>query len=191
MAFAHCSGLTAINVDAANPAYSSTNGIVFTKNQTTLVAYPGGKTGSYVIPNSVTTIGEAAFEGCDGLTSVTIPNSVTTIDNEAFDRCISLTGDLIIPNSVTSLGKWAFCDCTGLTSVIIGNSVITIGQEAFYRCSGLTSVTNLRATPQDISYYGAFSGVNIGTCTLRVPASAVNAYKSAAVWRDFGNIVGI
>ena len=92
-----------------------------------------------VIPNSVTTIGNYAFNGCTGLTSVTIPNSVTSIGNCAFDGCKGLTS-LTIPNSVTTIGNSAFWGCTGLTSLTIPNSVWTIGNWAFDGCTGLTSV---------------------------------------------------
>ncbi len=93
-----------------------------------------------VIPNSVTSIGDRAFLGCSGLTSVTIPNSVTSIEQNAFRDCSGLTS-VTIPNSVTSIDRYAFSGCSGLTSVTIGNSVTSIGGGAFYECSGLTSVT--------------------------------------------------
>ena len=66
-------------MDALNSVYSSVDGVLFNKSQTTLIQYPGGKAGSYTIPNSVTSIGDYAFSGCTSLTSVTIPNSVTSI----------------------------------------------------------------------------------------------------------------
>ena len=78
-AFSGCTSLTAITVDALNSVYSSVDGVLFNKSQTTLIQYPGGKAGSYTIPNSVTSIGDGAFSGCTSLTSVTIPNSVTSI----------------------------------------------------------------------------------------------------------------
>jgi hypothetical protein len=130
--------LTSIHVDFANTHYSSENGVLFNKDKTTLVAYPGGKTGSYVIPNSITTIDNYAFYSCRNLTSVTIPNSV-----------------------------------------------ITIGDRAFASCIGLVIVTNLSATPQNISS-DVFDNVNV-SCMLKVPASAVDAYKAASVWREFGD----
>ena len=89
---------------------------------------------------SVTSIGNRAFHGCSGLTSVTIPNSVTSIGEYAFYYCSGLTS-VTIPNSVTSIGYNAFADCSGLTSVTIPNSVTSIGSSAFSSCSGLTSVT--------------------------------------------------
>jgi hypothetical protein len=92
------------------------------------------------IPSSVTSIGNSAFSGCRGLTSVTIPSSVTSIGNSAFSGCRGLTS-VTIPSSVTSIGVWAFYGCSGLTSVTIPSSVTSIGNSAFFACSGLTSVT--------------------------------------------------
>ena len=94
---------------------------------------------SIKIPNSVTSIGDYAFFGCSGLTSIKIPNSVTSIGNEAFVSCSGLAS-IEIPNSVTSIGDKAFWDCTGLASATIGNSVTSIGTWAFHNCGGLTSI---------------------------------------------------
>ena len=92
------------------------------------------------IPNSVVSVGQYAFSGCSGMTSITIPNSVTSIGSYAFRWCSGLTS-ITIPNSVTSIGEYVFYNCSGLTSVTIPNSVTFIGLCAFAYCSGLTSVT--------------------------------------------------
>jgi hypothetical protein len=91
-AFALCTSLTTITVNALNPAYSSAAGVLFNLNQTTLIQYPiGNAATSYTISNSVTSIGDAAFANCASLTSVTIPASVTSIGEYAFDDCPNLT----------------------------------------------------------------------------------------------------
>ena len=95
---------------------------------------------NYIIPNSVTSIGDDAFSGCESLQSVTIPNSVTSIGDEAFSRCTSLQC-VTIPNSVKSIGIGAFSGCESLQSVTIPNSVTSIGDGAFSRCESLQSIT--------------------------------------------------
>ena len=111
--------------------------VLFNKSKTALIAYKAKET-NYTIPNSVTTIGEGAFSGCDSLTSINIPNSVTTIGEDAFSDCISLTS-ISIPNSVKMIGKDAFAFCDSLTFINIPNSVTTIGDRAFLGCIDLPS----------------------------------------------------
>ena len=136
-AFLDCTGLTSINVASENNYYSGNNGVLFNKKKTELIKYPARKSQtSYTIPNSVTRIGDSAFEDCTGLTSITIPNSVTSIGYVAFEDCTGLTS-ITIPNSVTSIEGKTFFGCTGLTSITIPNSVTRIGDGAFYGCTSL------------------------------------------------------
>ena len=112
--------------------------VLFNKNKTTLIAYRAKET-NYTIPNSVTTIGNWAFVGCNSLTSINIPNSVITIGESAFMDCDSLIS-INIPNSVTTIENWAFAGCDSLTSINVPNSVTTIGEGAFVGCNSLTSI---------------------------------------------------
>ena len=122
---------------------------------------------SLTIPSSVTSIGNKAFYGCSGLTSLTIPSSVTSIGNKAFYGCSGLTS-LTIPSSVTSIGNKAFHGCCGLTSLVIPSGVTSIGDEAFYGCSGLTNLT----IPSSVTRIGwsAFEGCS-GLTSLTIPSS--------------------
>ena len=95
---------------------------------------------NYIIPNSVTSIGDYAFYNCKSLQSITIPNSVTSIGDEAFSCCTSLRS-ITIPNSVISIGDYAFSSCESLQSVTIPNSVTKIGDYAFSWCKSLQSIT--------------------------------------------------
>ena len=106
---------------------------------------------SVTIPDSVTEIGGAAFYFCTSLTSVTIPDSVTSIGKEAFYFCTSLTS-ITIPDSVTEIGECAFT-YTSLTSVTIPNSIISIGEFAFENCALLTSVT----IPDSVTEIGEYA----------------------------------
>jgi autotransporter-associated beta strand protein len=162
-ALSGCTKMVAITVDAGNSAYSSVDGVLCNKSQSMLIKCPGGKAGSYAIPNSVTSIADSAFASCWSLTSVTMSNNVISIAGSAFydctnltsatisssltiiadfvfGRCSSLTG-VTIPNSVTRIGNYAFRDCGKLTSVILGTSVTSIGVVAFFNCTSLTSIT--------------------------------------------------
>lgn len=94
--------------------------------------------GIFVIPNSVTTIGNSAFYNCSKLTSVTLGNSVTSIDDSAFSYCTRLTS-VTIPDSVTSIGYEAFEDCKSLKVITLPDSITKIGNYAFEDCTSLTS----------------------------------------------------
>ena len=136
-AFECCWSLTSIVVDKNNKYYDSRgdcNAIILKKNNTLIKGCSNTN-----IPDSVTSIGDLAFECCNALTSIHIPDSVTSIGNWAFWGCKSLTS-IHIPDSVTNIEEYAFYHCTSLTSVHIPDSVTTIRKMAFWECTSLTSV---------------------------------------------------
>ena len=146
----------------APKAEAATYGIytyeVSSDNKVTITDCKESASGAITIPSEidgkpVTSIGNGAFWGCTGLTSITIPNSVTSIGGEAFRGCTGLTS-ITIPNSVTSIGDWAFWSCTSLTSITIPNSVTSIGR-AFEACTSLTSIN----VASDNNYYSGNNGV--------------------------------
>jgi hypothetical protein len=139
MPFYNCTSLAAITVDTLNSAFSSVDGVLFDKSQTTLIKYPNGKAGGYTIPMSVNSIGVSAFFGCRSLASITIPDSVTSIGNIAFYNCTSLN-NVTLGNSVASIGEGAFNNCINLIGITIPSSVTSIGNQAFEHCTSLTGV---------------------------------------------------
>ena len=139
-AFEGCTSLESITVDKNNQNYCSIDGNLYSKDQKTLIQYAIGKPdSSFVVPDSVTTIGESAFEDCTSLESIEIPSGVTTICDYAFFCCDSLES-IKIPSSLTTIGKAAFYSCTSLESVEIPSSVTSIGEAAFSNCASLTSI---------------------------------------------------
>jgi hypothetical protein len=173
--FGGCISLISITVDTNNPSYSSVSGVLFNKSQTVIIAYPEGLSGSYTVPNGVTSIGDFAFAQCTSLTNVTIPDSITSIGDYAFFYCTSLT-NVTIPNSVTSIGGWAFDGCRSLTSVTIPNSVTTIGDNAFGYCASLTNVT----ISDSVTNIGVFAFTDCTSLTSITVDTNNPSYSSAA-----------
>jgi uncharacterized repeat protein (TIGR02543 family) len=164
-AFGRCNKIISIAVDDNNPTFSSIDGVLFNKAKTELIQCPDGKIAdSYIIPNSVISIGNRAFENCSGL-----------------------TGSLIIPNSVISIGIEAFQWCTGLTSLNIPNSVTSIGRDAFFGYNGVQKILVAQSVPLVITQ-NTFAGVNKTTCVLVVPTGSKAAYQAADYWKEFSSI---
>lgn len=151
-AFFYCNNLTAITVNATNLFYSSADGVLFNKDKTILKQFPFGKSGSYSIPSSVTSLADEAFgirvfgntvfytPTCAGLTNLIIPNSITNIPDYAFAQCIGLTS-VSIGSGLSSIGIQAFFACENLVSVRIPGSITNLGSEAFEGCTSLASIT--------------------------------------------------
>ena len=156
---------------------------------------------SVSIPASVTSIGDAPFSGCNKLTSIQVSeynDRYSSLDGVLFNLSRTTLiqypgakqGAYTIPDGVTTIGNAAFADCAGLNSVTIPKSVSGIGNYVFENCEALTTITNYAATPQVIDA-NVFGWADLSACTLYVPTESVNAYKTAEVWKNFGNIIGV
>ena len=183
--FLGCSYLTSIVVDNDNQYFTSIDGNLYNKDKTKLIQYAIGKTdSSFIIPDSVTSIGGGAFSGCSSLTSIIIPDSVTSIGGGAFSGCDLLVYNeydnayylgndtnkyvVLIKAKTTSIVSCnindsckiiyssAFDGCRSITSITIPDSVTSIDNYAFRGCSSLTSIT----IPDSVTSIGerAFDG---------------------------------
>lgn len=161
-AFYDCPSLINITVDTNNKVYSSLNGVLYNKDQTQLVSVPGGKSGLFEVPNSVTEVEAYAFATCKSISSVKIPDSVTTIETGAFSKCSALN-DITLPNKIKEISPSLFDGCTSLTNIVIPESVTKIDKMAFYKCEKLSNIelpTSLISIG-DRAFYGCTSLSNI------------------------------
>ena len=131
-------------------------------------------------------IGDYAFKGCSGLTSLTLPATITTIGKYAFEDCTGLTS-LNLPAGITSIGRRAFGGCSGLTSLTLPAGITSIGEFAFSYCSGLTSIYVYAEKVPRIGRY-AFEGCASRKCTLYVPKGTYDNYRLSE-FGYFENIV--
>ena len=142
---------------------------------------------SLTIPSGVTKIGCYALSSCIGLTSLTLPSGVTEIGEHAFLNCRGLT-NFTIPSGVTKIGGAAFFCCYGLISLTIPSSVTAIGSQAFNACSELTSIyAYMEKLPETGS--NLFLGCDEKNCTVYVPKGTGDAYFRSAEFGYFYNIV--
>ena len=192
-AFASCSGLTSVHISdleawcsKINFANSSSNPLDYAGH----LYLNGEEIKDLVIPNSVTSIGDWAFSGCSGLTSVTIPNSVTSIGDTAFSGCSGLTSV-----HISDLEAWCskinfanrysnplyyaghlYLNGEEIKDLVIPNSVTSIGNYAFFDCDDLISVT----IPNSVTSIGggAFSSCS-GLTSVTIPNSVTSIGNSA------------
>ena len=122
-----------------SPNFIYEDDVLFNMKKSEIISFRNQNIESYIIPDSVTSIGVCAFSDCTSLSNIVIPNGVTSIGDAAFSYCYSLS-NIDIPNSVTSIGDRAFLGCESLNSVVIPNSVTSIGDAAFGECYSLSDI---------------------------------------------------
>ena len=157
------------------PNFVYEDDVLFNKDKSRIISFRNQNIKSYVIPSSVTSIGNHAFSGCDSLSEIVIPSSVTSIGDHAFSGCDSLS-EIVIPSSVTNIGKGAFLWCSSLSEIVIPSSVTSIGDSAFSVCHSLSEIV----IPSSVTSIGkgAFSGCS-SLSEIVIPSSVTSIGDSA------------
>jgi len=141
MAFSCCTALTGIQTGAANPAFRSVNGILFSKDMTALLYYPAAKADTaYGVPIGVTVLSDYAFYKAEHLTAVMLPAGLTTVKGNAFQGCTALK-TVNLPASATSVGAYAFDGCSSLLAIALPKGMTSVEACTFRGCAALQTVT--------------------------------------------------
>jgi hypothetical protein len=150
-AFSDCISVEGYAVAQGNPNYSSEDGVLFSKDKSSLLVFPKPKSGSYSIPSSVTNILGYAFDNCDGLTNVTLGQGIKQIGERAFRGCSSLTS-LVIPATVEVVGNRAFDLSPNLKSILFLGNAPTAG------AAGLGTLAQIFYMPNAAGWGPTFGG---------------------------------
>ncbi len=182
--FQACQSLTAINVDANNPAYSSLDGVLFNRNQTTLIRYPAGiLSNAYAVPNGVTSIADGAFAQSYNLQSVTFPDTLESIGQFSFAACYGLT-TVTLPASLTSLSEFAFSVCYNLSSVYCFGNAPAVTPQSFYQIS-----TTVYYLPGTLGWTSTLAGEPTAVWSLPYPLILSGGPDFGVQANQFGFII--
>ena len=167
-------------LECLSPNFVYEDDVLFNKDKSRIISFRNQNIESYVIPSSVTSIGEGTFSVCRSLSEIVIPSSVTSIGDFAFSFCLSLS-EIVIPSSVTSIGKGAFFRCHSLSEIVIPSSVASIGDRAFSFCDSLSEIV----IPPSVTSIGdiAFSGCD-SLSEIVIPSSVTSIGDSAFSFCD-------
>ena len=167
--FCYCPKLKEIKVSPDSPAFALIDGVLFNKQEKSLVAYPLALTKSnYAVPNGILKIGNSAFSSSKYLTSITIPETVTEIGNYSFSTCEGLT-DITLSGQITHIGDSAFDGCKSLAQVGLPDSLVSIGDYAFSDCSSLSVIR----IPDGVTDIGENPILN---CSCEISVSDANPF---------------
>lgn len=194
-AFAACYVLPEIRVAAGNPAYVARGGVLYNRDMTTLLAYPGGRPEvEFAVPAGVTRLAARSFCGADTLASINLGKTLLEMGDYALSLCTALKS-VNIPESITALGEGMLSNCIALEYAVLPASLRTIGANAFYGCTGMKNLYCHATTPPDAT--GDETGDGFGrvfffdNVKLNVPAGSEDLYRAAAPWSNFTKVQSI
>lgn len=189
--------MSRINVADANEGYTDVNGVLFTKDRKTLVAYPNAHTAHYTVPGGTVGISEYAFCGCETVESVILPTSLRSIGHTSFYGC-HLLQEITIPQGVEVINDWTFGDCSALKTIDLPSSIIQLRPRAFVDATALMQIVVRATTPPECvtesdqgtdDVHSPFSTFHFSTAQLVVPRGCKAAYESAPIWQNFTSII--
>lgn len=154
-AFSGCSKLSKIIVDKKNTKYLSQNGVLYSKDGTSIVTYPANLSDTYAILENTTSIAKLAFGYCYNLKEIQMPDSIVTINEGAFINCESIS-KIVIPENVTTIGQYAFCRCYNLEEIYFKGDLPSINTKTFENVTAniYYPVNNNTWTEDSLQNYG-------------------------------------
>lgn len=146
------------------------------------------------IPGTCRVVSKSAFYNCRQVTSIILHEGITRLMETAFLNCKAT--EIVIPNSVTTMNAQVFAGNTAAKTLVIGSGVTSFDSNPFGSCAALTSVTCLGSTPPSYlpvyeTRYPLFPAAVYQNATLYVPDEAKNAYREAAGWKNFTNLISV
>ncbi len=166
-AFIACPQLDGYYVETNNPYFSSIDGVLFSKDLTSLIRYPEGKQdATYVVPETVKTIKNNAFVYCSYIENIVLPQHLESIYSWAFVKCHM--SEIVIPDSVRYMGEGVFYNCKQLEKITLSNNLFDIKQDTFTMCTKLQNIT----IPKNVAILDCFAFIY---CS---PDLTIHVYKN-------------
>ena len=162
-------------LECLSPNFVYEDDILFNKDKSRIISFRNQNIKSYVIPSSVTSIGDRAFSSCRSLSKIVISSSVTSIGDRAFSSCRSLS-EIVISSSVTSIGDLAFSFCDSLSEIVIPSSVTSIGDFAFSDCRSLSKIV----IPSSVTSIGDYAFLGCRSLSEIVISSSITSIGKGA-----------
>ena len=145
--------------------------------------YVGGKEMSDPsLPEGITKIGDYAFYGCPGITSLSLPNSLREIGSAAFRGCTGIS-KLDLPEGVTLIGPSTFYGCSGITSLSLPNSLREMGSAAFYGCTGISKLV----LPEGLTFIGEMAFYGCSSIKEISMPSSIQTIERDCFIKDFSS----
>ena len=162
-------------LECLSPNFVYEDDVLFNKDKSRIISFRNQNIKLYVIPSSVTSIGDRAFSSCRSLSEIVIPSSVTSIGDRAFSSCRSLS-EIVISSSVTSIGDLAFSFCDSLSEIVIPSSVTSIGDFAFSDCRSLSKIV----IPSSVTSIGDYAFLGCRSLSEIVISSSITSIGKGA-----------